>query len=385
MQSTHADYIVVGAGAAGLMCAAHLPLDASKMVIDHNATPGKKILISGGGKCNFTNTELNFENYLSENKHFFKSALKSYTHFDFLSLVEASGIEYHEKKPTELFCKKSAKQILSLLLDLSKKNKVEIHTSVKIIKVEFRDKQFNLTSENGKFFCDRLIIATGGLSFPKLGASDFGFQVAKQFGHKITATRPALVSLRTPGHGELAGLSLPGRIWSKKSLFSSSILFTHHGLSGPAILKMSLVWTPPEEIHIDWLPQYQKEDLLSTENLTFGQILKGKLPKNFIEHWFSYWKIPLNKKIEQISKQERKRIIELLKNWTFNPTGTEGFRRAEVTAGGVSTAEICSKTMESKNQSGLYFIGEVLDVTGQLGGHNFQWAWSSAMACARSM
>jgi predicted Rossmann fold flavoprotein len=378
--------IIIGAGAAGLMCA----IEASKrgrkaLVIEHAEKPGKKILISGGGRCNFTNLYAKSENFISNNPHFCKSALAKYTPQDFISLVEKYKIKYHEKKLGQLFCNSSAKEIINMLLKDCKDAGVEILTNCKVSAVN-RYEKFTINTNVGEFTADALVIATGGISIPKMGATDFGYKIAKQFGLQLTEIKPGLVPLtwnkkELKQFADLSGVSIDSVVSCKKISFRENILFTHKGLSGPAILQISSYWRNGESITINLLPDINIVDELtenSTSKIHLDNFLSLRLPKRFAEKWCGLY-FPAEP-INQLKEKNIKFISEKLHKWQIIPSGTEGFDKAEVTCGGIDTEELSSKTMECKKVKGLYFIGEVVDVTGWLGGYNFQWAWASGFA-----
>lgn len=384
------DSIIIGGGAAGLFCAAEAGKRGRKvLVIEHNAQVGRKILISGGGRCNFTNVGTKAENFISKNPHFCKSALARYTPQDFIELVKKHRIEFYEKKLGQLFCKESSRLIVEMLLAECRKGKVEIRTNCSVKKVE-KNELFELETNQGKFVSESLIIATGGLSFPKIGATDFGYKIARQFGLKIIETRPALVPLVfekiEQSFKKIAGVSIDTIVSSGKSSFRENILFTHRGLSGPAILQISNYWQREKTVSLDLLPNENAFDLLeknreSKQNL--DNFLSKFLPNRFAEV-FTELNFP-NKPLYQLNRKEIEKIAETLNNWQVKFNETEGFHKAEVTLGGVDTNELSSQTMEAKRVKNLYFIGEVADVTGWLGGYNFQWAWASAFAAAQSL
>ncbi len=383
------DAVIIGAGAAGLFCA----LQAGKrgrrvLVIEHNAQTGRKILISGGGRCNFTNTDARAENFISNNPHFCKSALARYTPQDFIELVRRHRIEFYEKKLGQLFCRESARRIVEILLTECEKGRVEIRTNCSVKSVR-KDDFFEIETNQGVFYAESLVIATGGLSFPKIGATDFGYQIARQFGLKILATRPSLVPLvfsKNLNFGKLAGVSVDSIVSTGKYSFRENILFTHRGLSGPAILQISNYWRKDKTVSIDLLPERDALGLLE-KNLSGKQNLDnflGKyLPNRFAEI-FTAHNLP-QKPLNGLSRKEVECIAETLNNWQISFDETEGYHKAEVTLGGVDTNELSSQTMESKRVAGLFFIGEVVDVTGWLGGYNFQWAWSSGFAAGNSI
>jgi predicted Rossmann fold flavoprotein len=381
--------IVIGAGAAGLMCA----IEAGKRgrhvaVIEHAEKIGKKILISGGGRCNFTNIHCSPENFLSSNPHFHKSALARYTPADFIALVEKHRVRYHEKSLGQLFCDNSAREIITMLEEECRRAKVKIFTGTRVTDIR-RAGEFILTTAKQEFRTPALVIATGGLSIPKMGATSFGYDIAKQFGLRIRPTRPALVPLTfahedRERYSDLAGVSAEVIASADSTSFREKMLFTHRGLSGPAILQISSYWIPQQSIALDLAPEQiaiaafqhptARRDMQSAK-----QALRNFLPQRFADRWAdnnppSAW---TNQALED---WERK-----LHGWTITPAGTEGYDKAEVTGGGVDTDELSSKTMESKKVPGLYFIGEVVDVTGHLGGFNFQWAWASGYCAGQAI
>jgi len=391
--NNHYDAIIIGAGAAGLFCAFNIAKNQKRvLVLDHANKVGKKILMSGGGRCNFTNLNTMYDDFTSENPHFVKSALNQYTAYDFLSLVEKHNIEYVEKNVGQLFCKNSSKDILKMLLDECSSVAVKIFKKCEIKKIK-KSTQFVLTTSIDSYSCDSLVIATGGLSIPTLGASGYGYTIAEQFGHRLVETNASLVPFTLPDKilkriKELAGVSLRVSVSNKKFDIEEDMLFTHRGLSGPAILKLSAYWKFGEEIVIDLLPSINLSDFLKTERLkhpdkSLINSLSTIIPKRLVE--FICVDITDELKLKQIDKPVIDKLERSVHTWTLTPSGTEGYRTAEVTSGGVSTEQISSKTLESKIEDNLYFIGEVLDVTGQLGGYNFQWAWSSAWCAAQSI
>ena len=383
------DVIVIGAGAAGLFCA----IEAGKrgrrvLVLEHSDRVGKKIAISGGGRCNFTNIFTNPDNFLSANPHFCKSALARYTPADFISLVEKHGIAYHEKKLGQLFCDGSAQQIIDLLLLECQTAGVEIRCGCQVLKVQ-KDEHFSVLTNKGSLDASSLVIATGGLSIAPLGATDFGYQIARQFGLQIEETRPGLVPLTLTSQmltqsTKLSGVSLAALVRCGNKDFRENILFTHRGLSGPAILQISSYWKAGTPISIDLLPDEDVLGMLTAEqssDIELANLLSHRLPKRFAEVWCQLF--IASRPLKQYNKSQLEDIAGQLHDLRITPAGTEGFKKAEVTAGGVSTTELSSQTMEATRVPGLYFIGEVVDVTGQLGGYNFQWAWASAFAAGQ--
>jgi predicted Rossmann fold flavoprotein len=384
------DVIIIGGGAAGLMCA----IEAGKrgravLLLEHAERLGKKILISGGGRCNFTNVNAGPENYLSANPDFCKSALARFTPGDFIALVEKHGIPYHEKKLGQLFCDFSSRQIVELLQKECEAAGVEIQLGCGVGEVS-RGAGFKLETNQGMFECDSLVIATGGLSFPKIGATDFGYRIARQFGVKLTATEPGLVPLtfgaeERAAFGQLSGISVDAEVSTASGArFRESILFTHGGLSGPAILQISNYRRNGEPIFTDLLPDRPASEIFAEHrqgSKELKNVLGQLLPQRFVAEWCA--RCAASRPMNRYSTKELEEIAGRLHRWEIRPEGTEGYGKAEVTLGGVDTAELSSKTMESRRAPGLYFIGEVVDVTGWLGGYNFQWAWASGHAAGR--
>ncbi len=380
------DVIIIGGGAAGLMCA----IEAGKRgrsvrVIERSERLGKKILVSGGGRCNFTNVHASPENYISENPGFCKSALARYTPADFISLVEKHGIRYHEKKLGQLFCDGSSRQVVELLEKECRAAGVEIHLGCEVQHVH-KNAVFHLKTSQGELDARSLVIATGGLSFPKLGATDFGYRIAKQFGLKVLPPRPGLVPL-TSGQDELemfrglSGVSVDVTAECNGAGFRENLLFTHHGLSGPAILQVSNYWRAGDTVRVDLLPGRSARDILDAGrqgNRELAAVLGGHLPRRFAQAWCKRF-VPA-RPASQMSARELGEIAQRLHRWEIHACGTEGYGKAEVTLGGVDTRELSSKTMEAGRVPGLFFIGEAVDVTGWLGGFNFQWAWASGHA-----
>lgn len=381
------DVIIIGAGASGLMCAIEAGKRGRKvMVLDHANKAGKKILMSGGGRCNFTNYSIDPDNFISNNPHFCKSALSRFTQWDFLALIERYRIPYHERDHGQLFCNDSAKDILNMLLEECADAGVIVQLNTRIEHVERRADRFHLETNHRKFIGESLVVATGGLSIPKMGATPLGYKIAQQFDINVIPTRAGLVPLTLQPDDKdrfspLSGIAVPCLISNKRQSFRENILFTHRGLSGPAVLQISSYWRAGEEVAIDLLPQVNMETELKSlrrQKLKshLKTILDDYLPKRLIGCL-----LPddiLNSSLQDLSDLQIHQIADQLHNWTIKPNGTEGYRTAEVTVGGVDCDVLSSKTMESKKVPGLYFIGEVVDVTGWLGGYNFQWAWSSA-------
>ncbi len=388
------EVVIIGAGAAGLMCALSAAGRGRKvLLLDHANKAGKKILMSGGGRCNFTNMYCEPGNFLSGNPHFCKSALARYTQWDFIGLVGKHGVPYHEKKLGQLFCDNKSSDILEMLLNECAQAGVELCLDTSVTQIDKRESGYDLQTSIGALSCESLVIATGGLSIPTLGATGFGYQVAKQFGHTLLPTRAGLVpfSITDPQLKtlctELSGTSVEDCLVScNGQSFRENILFTHRGLSGPAILQISSFWQPGDVVHIDllphidlpeWLAEQQRERPNSELKTLLAELFTKKMAGLVADSWF------VSKPMKQYTPGELKAIADKLADWQLVPAGTEGYRTAEVTLGGVDTREVSSKTMESLKSPGLYFIGEVLDVTGHLGGFNFQWAWASGYAAAQ--
>jgi predicted Rossmann fold flavoprotein len=364
------DVVVVGAGAAGLMCALRAGQRGRKvLLLEHAEKVGKKILISGGGRCNFTNRETRPEAFLSNNLHFCKSALARYTQHDFIALVEKHRIAWHEKTLGQLFCDGSARQIVAMLLDECRAAGVDARVGHRITAIEKADR-FAVRTDKGDFAASAVVLATGGLSIPKMGATGFTHDTVRRFGLRLTETRPALVPL-TAKVPELAGVSLPVATRCGKAIFREAMLFTHRGLSGPAILQISSYWKPGQEIAIDLLPdidaaEFVKQRRHARPKAELRTILAEVMPQ----------------RLAAALESERP---ELLNDWRLTPTGTEGYAKAEVTLGGVDTDELSSRTLEARKVPGLFVIGEAVDVTGWLGGYNFQWAWSSGWVAGEAL
>ena len=386
------DVLILGAGAAGMMCAIEAGRRGRRVaLLDHADRPGKKILISGGGRCNFTHLHTHPDNFLSGNPHFAKSALARYTPAEFVALVEKHNIPYHEKSPGQLFCDHSAQQIVTMLGKECEAAGVQTILGAKISSVTKGDR-FVVGSSRGAWQSGALVIATGGLSIPKMGATGFGYDVARQFGIDVVECRPALVPLvmREPDQQawcDLSGLSASAvattGIGKRRASFHDKLLFTHRGLSGPVALQISSYWRPGDPLALDLAPDGNPIAPLRSENLRTPalvvQALREILPARLAERWTTL-NTPPNWTNASLDQLERK-----LHNWTVTPEGTEGYAKAEVTAGGVDTSELDAKTMEAKRVPGLFFIGEVVDVTGWLGGYNFQWAWASGAAAGRAV
>jgi predicted Rossmann fold flavoprotein len=386
------DAIILGGGAAGLMCAAQAGGRGRKvLVIDHAEKPGKKILISGGGRCNFTNLHTAPDRFLSANPHFAKSALSRYTPKDFLALVESYRIAWHEKTLGQLFCDGSARQIVDVLLAECAKGGAMIACGEAVRQVAHSDGRFTVTTESLVAEARALVFATGGPSIPKMGASGFAYELARQFRLKVIEPRPALVPLTLSGEDalfrELSGVATDVVARCGKAAFREAALFTHRGLSGPAILQVSSYWRPGEAVGIDFLPQAGDGWLLnakrSTPRASLRSVLRAGLPARLADTLAD--RLGLEGPLANVTDSVLREAEGRLADWRFLPNGTEGFAKAEVTIGGVSTAELSSKTMEAKRVPGLHVIGEAVDVTGWLGGYNFQWAWASAWAAAQAL
>ena len=389
MAATRCDVLVIGAGAAGLMCA----LTAGQrgrvvQVIDHANKVGKKILMSGGGRCNFTNTGTTPANFVSANPHFCKSALARYTPADFIEMVERHRIAYHEKELGQLFCDVSSKQIVKMLVDECVEAGVQVRTDCAVQRIERGSDGFHVQTTHGTFFAASLVVATGGLSIPSLGATGFGYEVARQFGHDVLPTRAGLVPLTLSGThqqrlADLSGVALPVEARSNGMAFRNSLLITHRGISGPAILQISSFWQPGDALELDLLPGQDAEQWLramkrerpdAALRTVLAEVLPKRLAQRLCEHWLP------DRPVKQIDEPQLRQAAALLAGFPLVASGTEGYRTAEVTLGGVDTAQVSSSTFESRKVAGLYFIGEVLDVSGWLGGYNFQWAWASGHA-----
>jgi predicted Rossmann fold flavoprotein len=378
------DVVVLGGGAAGLFCAATAGARGRRvLVLEHNDRVGKKITISGGGRCNFTNLRASPDNYLSSNPEFCRSALARYTPADFLAAVEKHGIAWHEKKLGQLFCNGSSREIIALLTDECRKTGAEIHCGVEIQEIT-KPEKFLVRTSRGEITSDALVVATGGLSFAKLGASDLGYRIAQQFGLRLTEIRPGLVPLTLqPAEksvfGPLSGVSLPVRTRCGNASFDEAMLITHRGLSGPAILQISNYWHEGDAVLMDLLPDAQ--GVPSPGQGSAVAQLARVWPQRFAEAWCE--RNAPAKTVAQWTAAERESVQRRIHHWTPAVDGSEGYPKAEVTLGGVDTRDLSSKTMQARDVPGLYFIGEVVDVTGWLGGYNFQWAWASAHAAGQ--
>ncbi|MFZ6694999.1 NAD(P)/FAD-dependent oxidoreductase [Stenotrophomonas acidaminiphila] len=393
MTPQHCDVLVIGAGAAGLMCA----LTAGRrgrvvQVIDHANKPGKKILMSGGGRCNFTNTGTSAANFISANPHFCKSALARYTPADFIEMVERHRIAWHEKELGQLFCDISSKLIVRMLLDECQQAAVRIRTDCAVEGIERGADGFRVRTGHGLFHCASLVIASGGLSIPSMGASGFGYEVARQFGHAVLPTRAGLVPLTLSGRhqerlADLSGVALPVEARCNGQAFRNFMLLTHRGVSGPAILQISSYWQPGDDLRLDllpghdplqWLRDMKRERGASELRTVLAEVMPKRMAQRLCEHWLP------DRPVRQLDEPQLKQAAALLGDFPLVASGTEGYRTAEVTLGGVDTHQVSSSTLESRQVPGLYFVGEVLDVTGWLGGYNFQWAWASGHAAGQA-
>ncbi|WHQ75680.1 NAD(P)/FAD-dependent oxidoreductase [Pantoea sp. Lij88] len=390
------DVIIIGAGAAGLFCAAQAGQRGRRvLLLDNGKKPGRKILMSGGGRCNFTNLYTEPAAYLSHNPHFCKSALARYTQWDFIDLVNRHGIAWHEKTLGQLFCDDSAQQIVDLLLAECDKGNVTLRLRSEVLSVARDESGYTLQLNGSTVQAEKLVIASGGLSMPGLGASPFGYKIAEQFGLSVFPTRAALVpfTLHKPLLEQLqtlSGVALETTIDAQDGTrFKEAMLFTHRGLSGPAVLQISSYWLPGEFVTIDLSPATPLDAFLAAQreahpNLSLKNSLAKILPKRLVEVLQALNVVP-DITLKQLNSKQQTELVQTLHAWRIQPNGTEGYRTAEVTLGGVDTTQLSSKTMEARAVPGLYFIGEVADVTGWLGGYNFQWAWSSAWACAQAL
>ena len=391
------DAIIIGGGAAGLMCALTAGRRGKRvLVVEHANRVGKKILMSGGGRCNFTNTGATPANYLSANPHFCKSALARYTPWHFIDMVERHGIAYHEKELGQLFCDESSKLIVKMLLDECAQAGVRVETGCSIERLSHGDSDdasFRLHTTHGNFSAPALVVASGGLSIPSMGATGFGYELARRFGHAVLPTRAGLVPLTLSGKhqerlADLSGVALPVTAQCNGASFSNYLLVTHRGVSGPAILQISSFWQPGDDLRLDLLPgqdahevlqQWQRERPAAELKTVLGDVMPKRFAQRLCEHWLP------NRPMKQYNAPQLREIAQLLSDWALVASGTEGYRTAEVTLGGVDTDELSSSTMQSKRVPGLYFIGEVVDVTGWLGGYNFQWAWASGHAAGNAL
>ena len=390
------DVIVIGAGAAGLFCAAQAGANGRRvLLIDNGKKAGRKILMSGGGRCNFTNLYTEPAAYLSHNPHFCKSALARYTQWDFIDLINRHGIAWHEKTLGQLFCDDSAQQVVDMLLKECEAASVTLRLRSEVLAVARDDSGYTLQLNGAEVQAEKLVIASGGLSMPGLGASPFGYKIAEQFGLKVFPTRAGLVpfTLHKPLLEQLqtlSGVSVPSVLTAEDgTVFKEALLFTHRGLSGPAVLQLSSYWLPGEFVSVDLSPAQNIDAFINEErqqhpNQSLKNTLAKLLPKRLVECLQLLGRVP-ECTLKQLNSRQQAELASALHQWKIQPNGTEGYRTAEVTLGGVDTSQLSSKTMEARDVPGLYFIGEVVDVTGWLGGYNFQWAWSSAWACAQAL
>jgi predicted Rossmann fold flavoprotein len=395
--SGHFDVVIIGGGAAGLMCALTAGRRGKRvLVVEHANRVGKKILMSGGGRCNFTNTGAAPDNYLSANPHFCKSALARYTPRHFIEMVERHGIAYHEKELGQLFCDVSSKLIVKMLLDESDAAGVRVDTSCSIERVGHGDSdeaRFRLHTTHGVFSAPALVVACGGLSIPSMGATGFGYELARQFGHAVLPTRAGLVPLTLSGKhqermADLSGVAFPVTAQCNGTSFSNYLLITHRGVSGPSILQISSFWQPGDDLRLDLLPgrdalealqQWQRDRPAAELKTVLGDVLPKRFAQRLCEHWLP------NRPMKQFNAPQLREIAQVLGDFALVASGTEGYRTAEVTLGGVDTDGLSSSTMQSKRVPGLHFIGEVVDVTGWLGGYNFQWAWASGHSAGNAV
>jgi len=396
MKISTTDVIVIGAGAAGLMCAASAGYRGKKVtVIDMGKKPGRKILISGGGRCNFTNQNALPNNYLCQNPHFVKSALSRFNADDFIELVDRHGINYHHKSLGQLFCDNSAQDIVDLLITECDWAGVNIDLRTEVLAVEKNENGYLVKTNLKTYQCHSLVVASGGLTMPKLGASPIGYKIAEQFGLNVLPTTPALVPFTLHDHDKqrfdgLSGISIDCLVSSEDGTsFRENILFTHRGLSGPVILQISSFWRSGQTITINLLPQHSIKEIIALwrqeqPKKSLKNLVATLLPKRFVEVLIND-KVFTDKAVNQLTHSEIEFLNDFIHQWKIKPNGTEGYRTAEVTLFGIDTDELSSKTFEAKQSKGLYFIGEVIDVTGWLGGYNFQWCWSSGWACGQAV
>ena len=393
----HYDALILGGGAAGLMCAWHAAARGKRVrVLERSNKSGRKILMSGGGRCNFTNLHVTADNFICGNPHFVKSALKRYGAWDFIGKVIEHNIPYHERKHGQLFCDNKAKDILNMLLDECANAGAEVTTKCDITAIAFKDQQYQLTTSSGSLSAESLVVATGGLSIPSMGTTPFGYEIAEQFNMQVCPLRASLVPYTFSGElkemfARLSGNAVDATLRFGNTEFNEALLFTHRGLSGPVVLQISNYWEPGQGISVNLLPDTDTESLLinakrETPKSLIRTILNQHLPKNLVlELETLWWDTKKNKSLADCSHADLQEVARKLHHWEIIPAGTEGYKTAEVTLGGVNTDGLSSKTMESQSQPGLYFIGEVVDVTGHLGGFNFQWAWASGYACAQDL
>ncbi|MEM9062885.1 MAG: NAD(P)/FAD-dependent oxidoreductase [Pseudomonadota bacterium] len=392
--SAHFDTVVIGAGAAGMMCAAHAAASGGRvLVVDHAKAPGEKIRISGGGRCNFTNLNAAPENFLSANPHFCKSALSRYTQWDFIELVDRYGIAWHEKTLGQLFCDETAKDVIAMLVSEMEKVSAELWLKTSVDRIEHGGDRFMLQLATGEIACENLVIACGGKSIPKMGATGYGYDIAAQFDIPVTDTRPALVPFTFSEEmlsdtRALSGVSVPAMASCNGAGFDEAVLFTHRGLSGPAALQISSFWRDGDAIRLAFVPELDLLGTLRARRASDGRkalttVLAEVMPKRLVEYLAAHLELAGN--LADQSDKALKFLTDALADWRIRPQGTEGYRTAEVTLGGVVTDALNARTMEVKSVPALYFIGEVVDVTGWLGGYNFQWAWSSGWAAGTAI
>ena len=399
--SNQVDVLIVGAGAAGMMCAIQAAQRGRTVcLIDHSAKLAEKIRISGGGRCNFTNLHTKPDNYISTNPHFCRSALARYTPQHFINWLNAHGLKFNEKKLGQLFCDDGSEAIITMLKNECEAAGVKFLMSCSVEDIVHKE-DYEVKTSRGTFNAQSLVIASGGLSIPKIGATPFGYKVAQQFGLAVTKLKPGLVPLsfhpeEWASYAELAGVSIDAIVSYGKQAFRENLLVTHRGLSGPVILQISSYWEPGQPLHINLLPDHNMHDLLKEQyrgnTVLLNNFLAQYLPKRLIEAWFKHLAVQKqietgladNKPLNQYAEKELLQLADKLHDWQIIPTGTLGYGKAEVTCGGVDTHELSSKTMQANKVPGLFFIGEVMDVTGQLGGYNFQWAWASGYAAGQS-
>ena len=396
MNIVNTEVLIIGAGAAGLMCAATAGYRGKTVtVVDMGKKPGRKILISGGGRCNFVNENANPDNFISQNPHFIKSALSRYSAQDFVELIERHGVNFHHKTLGQLFCDDSAQDIVDVLMTECDWAGVDVQLRSEVLSIEKVGIDYLVKTTAGNYQCQSLVVASGGLTMPKLGATPIGYKIAEQFGLNVIPTIPALVPFTLHDHDKqrfdgLSGISIATKVTSESgTTFKENILFTHRGLSGPAILQISSFWQAGQAVTINLLPESNIIALVRNWRENHGQkslknMLITVLPKRFIEAMVSHQEI-IDKTVNQLSKEDVSALSEYIHQWQIKPNGTEGYRTAEVTLGGVDTNELSSKTFESKTNVGLFFIGEVIDVTGWLGGYNFTFCWSSGVACGQAV
>ena len=396
MTAVKFDVVIIGAGAAGLMCG----IEAARRgrlvaVLDHAKKPAEKIRISGGGKCNFTHLQATPKNFLSQNPHFCISALKRFTPWDFLDRVVKRGIPYFEKTEGQLFCETSAGDIIDMLLDDLNEAGGELYLGVSVEDVQKTENGFEVDTSNGALATEKLVVATGGLSIPKMGATGLAYDIARQFGHTVTETRAGLVPFTLGGEKlaaieGLAGVSLNARVTCNATSFDDGFLFTHRGLSGPSILQISSYWKPGQTIEINLRPDIDMLAHLQAKRKdrskqTIGTVMAEVLPRRLSDRLLEWYKVQPENRMAELSNATLQTLADAVNRWTFMPDGTEGYRTAEVTLGGIDTQALSSQTMESQLCPGLFFIGECVDVTGWLGGYNFQWAWSSGWAAGQAV